>query len=64
MLDPGEAQEVAAEDWAVDNVKGDQVRCGACDRRVSISEAVPSGPGPYALPVCRTCIEGSGSEPS
>jgi len=53
--DPFEAAERAAEDWAFENMRGDEVKCPGCGEWVPIEETSPSGPSPYSLPICRKC---------
>ena len=57
MIDPLEAMELGAENWAADNIQGDKFKC-QCGEWALLTEAAPSSASPYALPICGTCFDG------
>lgn len=57
VQDPIERGEARAEAWLEDSqVDRDHFKCG-CGRVVAFTDAHPSGPDPYAAPVCGDCLE-------
>ncbi len=54
--DPTESAQAAAERWAADNVDGDRFKC-QCGEWKPLAGSSPSGPSPYAIPICRECAE-------
>lgn len=54
--DPMESAEAAAESWAAENVDGDRFKC-KCGKWKPLAESLPSGPSPYAIPICRECAD-------
>ena len=52
--DPMESTEAAAESWAAENVDGDRFKC-QCGKWAPLAGSSPSGPSPYAIPICREC---------
>ncbi len=55
--DPIESDKAAAESWAADNVDGDRFKC-QCGEWKPLAGSSPSGPSPYAIPICRECADG------
>ncbi len=54
--DPTESDEATAECWAAENVDGDNFKC-QCGEWKPLAGSSPSGPSPYAIPICRECAE-------
>ena len=60
--DPSDISESAAENWYAENVDADgNFKC-ACGATCNLSNAHPSGPSPYALPMCQKCAFGEGRQ--
>ncbi len=55
--DPTESDEAAASIWAAENVDGDRFKC-QCGKWKPLAGSSPSGPSPYAIPICRECADG------
>jgi len=51
-----ERMESVAEDWAFRNIKGSKFLCG-CGKWCELNDAETLSPNPYAIPVCRECVE-------
>lgn len=56
LMDPFERAEFRCDDWAVENVRGDEMTC-VCGETCSLHEAKTLSPDPYAIPVCPSCFE-------
>ncbi len=56
MIDPLEAMELGAENWAADNIQGDKFKC-QCGEWVPLVAAEMSSAAPYSLPICSKCLE-------
>jgi len=54
--DPIERMESAAENWAFDNIKGNQFKCD-CGKWVPLNDGQPIDSNRYAPPVCPDCFE-------
>lgn len=55
MLDYFEYREQRCEDWAFDNVVGDEAVC-SCGKKFKLSEGEMLSPDPYGVPVCPDCF--------
>ena len=55
-MDILENMEAAAEQWAIENVRGDEAIC-SCGYLFKLSEGETVSANPYALPVCPYCFE-------
>lgn len=58
---PIERGEDRCESWAIDNVRGDEMKC-CCGRTCKLSEAETLSPDPYAIPVCPDCFAAAMTE--
>ena len=54
--DPIERGETRAENWAYDNIRGHEFKCG-CGKWIKLEDGQPISPDPYASPVCPKCFE-------
>jgi len=54
--DPIERAEAVVENWAYDNIKGNQFKCG-CGKWCDLQDGETLSPNPYAIPVCPDCAE-------
>ena len=52
-----ESVENAAEDWAADNIRGDEFKCPGCEKWTPMNEGETLTPNPWARPFCRKCAE-------
>ncbi len=56
MKDIVELHESAIEDWAMENVRGEDFRC-ACGEWCPLSDGDTISPNPWAKPICPKCLD-------